>query len=57
MLDTDLARLYEVDVKALNQAVKRNQARFPADFTFQLTPARSCRPAGLRAGTGRAGSV
>jgi hypothetical protein len=37
MLDADLARLYEVDVKALNQAVKRNLVRFPADFTFQLT--------------------
>jgi hypothetical protein len=37
MLDSDLADLYEVDVKALNQAVKRNMERFPADFMFQLT--------------------
>lgn len=37
MLDTDLAALYEVDVKALNQAVKRNRDRFPPDFMFQLT--------------------
>ena len=38
MLDVDLARLYEVSVGALNQAVKRNPARFPDDFAFQLTP-------------------
>ena len=37
MLDIDLALLYEVEIKALNQAVKRNLDRFPADFTFQLT--------------------
>lgn len=37
MLDADLAALYEVDVKVLNQAVKRNRVRFPADFMFQLT--------------------
>ena len=37
MLDSDLARLYEVEVKALNQAVRRNPARFPADFMFRLT--------------------
>ena len=37
MLDTDLAALYGVPTKALNQAVKRNRARFPADFMFQLT--------------------
>jgi len=36
MLDADLAALYGVDVKALNQAVRRNGARFPADFMFQL---------------------
>ena len=39
MIDTDLAALYGVPTKALNQAVKRNAARFPADFMFQLTPA------------------
>lgn len=36
MLDTDLADLYGVPTKALNQAVKRNADRFPADFMFQL---------------------
>jgi len=38
MLDFDLADLYEVATKALNQAVKRNPDRFPSDFMFQLTP-------------------
>ena len=37
MLDADLAALYGVEVKALNQAVKRNTERFPKDFCFQLT--------------------
>ena len=37
MLDFDLAGLYEVETKALNQAVKRNIERFPGDFMFQLT--------------------
>ena len=37
MLDTDLAKLYGVTTKVLNQAVKRNATRFPADFMFQLT--------------------
>jgi hypothetical protein len=37
MLDEDLAALYQVDVKALNQAVKRNRDRFPSDFMFRLT--------------------
>jgi hypothetical protein len=37
MFDRDLAVLYEVEVKKLNQAVKRNIKRFPADFMFQLT--------------------
>lgn len=36
MLDTDLAALYGVPTKVLNQAVKRNLLRFPADFMFQL---------------------
>jgi hypothetical protein len=36
MMDADLARLYGVSTKALNQAVKRNLARFPSDFMFQL---------------------
>nr|WP_245605196.1 ORF6N domain-containing protein [Niabella soli] len=37
MLDFDLAALYEVETRVLNQAVKRNSKRFPADFMFQLT--------------------
>jgi hypothetical protein len=37
LLDVELAGLYDVNVKVLNQAVKRNIARFPADFMFQLT--------------------
>jgi phage regulator Rha-like protein len=37
MLDKDLAELYEVETKVLNQAVKRNISRFPRDFMFQLT--------------------
>jgi len=39
MLDADLANIYGVTTKALNQAVKRNAERFPEDFAFQLTPA------------------
>ena len=37
MLDKDLAMLYGVEAKVLNQAVKRNVERFPDDFRFQLT--------------------
>ena len=37
MLDRDLAELYEVENRALKQAVKRNLDRFPNDFMFQLT--------------------
>lgn len=37
MLDQDLAELYDVPTKTLNQAVKRNVNRFPQDFMFQLT--------------------
>jgi hypothetical protein len=37
MLDFDLAELYEVPTKALNQAIKRNEKRFPIDFMFRLT--------------------
>jgi hypothetical protein len=37
MLDSDLADLYQVPTKVLNQAVRRNLDRFPADFMFQLT--------------------
>ena len=37
MLDSDLARLYEVETKRLNEAVKRNITRFPSHYMFQLT--------------------
>lgn len=37
MLDRDLAVLYEIETRTLNQAVKRNIRRFPKDFMFQLT--------------------
>ena len=36
MIDSDLARLYGVETKVLNKAVKRNLDRFPKDFRFQL---------------------
>ncbi len=38
LLDADLATLYGVETRALNQAVRRNLGRFPEDFMFQLTP-------------------
>ena len=41
MIDSDLAVLYEVPTKALNQTVKRNIERFPSDFMFQLTDGES----------------
>ena len=37
MVDTDLAEIYGVPTKRLNEAVRRNAARFPEDFMFQLT--------------------
>jgi hypothetical protein len=37
ILDRDLAELYSVETRTLNQAVKRNIKRFPEDFMFQLT--------------------
>src|SRR2546422_6531855 len=39
MLDSDLAELYGVPTKVLNQAVSRNISRFPSDFMLQLSPA------------------
>jgi hypothetical protein len=39
LLDEDLARIYGVTTKRLNEQVKRNAKRFPADFLFRLTPA------------------
>ncbi len=41
MLDSDLARLYGVSTKRLNEQVKRNRDRFPEDFMFQLNPVES----------------
>jgi ORF6N domain len=38
MFDVDLARLYGVTTKALNQAMSRNKTRFPKDFAFRLSP-------------------
>jgi hypothetical protein len=38
LLDRDLAELYDVETRILNQAVRRNEKRFPEDFMFQLTP-------------------
>ena len=37
MLDRDLAKLYDVETRIINQSVKRNAQRFPEDFYFQLT--------------------
>jgi hypothetical protein len=39
LLDVELARIYGVETRVLNQAVKRNAERFPEDFRFQLTSA------------------
>ena len=56
ILDADLARAYGVTTKALNQAVKRNAERFPADFIFQLTVGEfsTLKDAGEVSGDGRA---
>jgi hypothetical protein len=40
MLDFDLAELYEVETRVLNQAIKRNLESFPKDFMFRLTTKR-----------------
>jgi hypothetical protein len=58
MLDSDLARLYEVPTKVFNQAVKRNQERFPEDFMFRLTPSKtgSLRSQSVTSNIGRGGS-
>ncbi|HEX9048115.1 MAG TPA: ORF6N domain-containing protein [Verrucomicrobiae bacterium] len=37
LLDSDLAKIYGVSTKALNQALKRNSGRFPDDFCFKIT--------------------
>ena len=43
ILSSDLAAIYDVAPRALNQAVKRNQARFPTDFVFRLTELEAAR--------------
>jgi hypothetical protein len=57
MLDADLAELYGVPTKRLNEAVRRNPDRFPEDFMFQLTgeEARSLRSHFATSNTGRGG--
>lgn len=53
LLDSDLASLYGVEARILNQAVTRNLTRFPEDFMFQLTPEEwaSTRSSALRSQT------
>jgi hypothetical protein len=48
MLDADLASIYGVATRVLNQAVGRNQERFPADFLFRLTVAEAAEAFRLR---------
>ncbi len=57
MLDADLAELFGVPTKVLNQAVKRNIARFPQDFMFRLTreESRILRPQSVTSKRGRGG--
>jgi len=57
MLDSDLAVLYSVETRTLNQAVKRNLERFPEDFMFQLSPeeAESLRSQSVTSKAGRGG--
>lgn len=56
MLDSDLARLYGVETKVLNQAVKRNIKRFPLDFMFQLTKEECLRSQSVTSNGGRGGT-
>src|SRR5919197_752094 len=57
ILDSDLAELYGVPVKRLNEQVKRNQERFPPDFMFRLNPeeSESLRSQNATSKTGRGG--
>ncbi len=57
MLDSDLAALYGVPTKVLNQAVRRNVSRFPPDFMFRLNPGEveSLRSQSVTSKTGRGG--
>lgn len=56
MLDSDLATLYGVETRVLNQAVKRNSQRFPADFMFQLTKEECLRSQIVISNEGRGGN-
>jgi len=57
ILDADLAQLYGVPTKVLNQAIKRNASRFPADFMFQLSEAETAalRSQNVTSNVGRGG--
>jgi hypothetical protein len=57
ILDSDLARLYDVETRTFNQAVRRNLDRFPPDFMFQLTEqeAKSLRSQIVTSNAGRGG--
>lgn len=56
MLDSDLAKLYDVETKVLNQAVKRIIQRFPPDFMFQLTNEECLRSQFVTSNKGRGGA-
>lgn len=56
MLDSDLVKLYDVETKVLNQAVKRNIQRFPPDFMFQLTKEECLRSQFVTSNKGRGGA-
>ena len=57
ILDADLARIYGVETKAFNRAVKRNADRFPPDFVFQLSrkefDSLRCQSGALKTGRGQ----
>lgn len=57
MLDSNLAKLYGVETKVLNQAVKRNIQRFPTDFMFQLTKEECLRSQIVTSNGGRGGKI
>lgn len=57
MIDKDLARLYGVETRTLNQAVKRNAERFPQDFVFQLTKEECSRSQIVTLKDGRGGNL
>jgi hypothetical protein len=57
LLDADIARFYGVDTRSLNQAVVRNEARFPEDFAFKLTRAEMAELASAPAGADDGGEA